>query len=81
VKRIDAGTTLFVRWRSAANDFEDQSSPLTADRTYENVFVEFHLEPVQGSTLEALRPGEYEVQLYVNDKAGPKAAFTLTAGD
>lgn len=77
VKRIDPGTQLYVRWRSEALQFEEQSTPLTADRAYENIYLEFHLEPVQGETLSALQAGAYEVQLFVNDQAGPKTDFQI----
>jgi hypothetical protein len=77
VKRLNPGTQLYVRWVSEALDFEEQSTPLTADRAYENIYLEFHLEPVQGDTLAALEAGEYEVQLFVNEKAGPKTTFRI----
>jgi hypothetical protein len=78
VKRIEPGTQLYVRWKSEPLEFEEQSSALTADRAYENIYLEFHLEPVQGNTLSALEAGEYEVQLFVNEKAGPKATFRVS---
>lgn len=78
VKRIEPGTQLYVRWKSDPLQFEEQSTPLTADRAYENIYLEFHLQPVQGNTLSALEAGEYEVQLFVNEKAGPKATFRVS---
>jgi hypothetical protein len=77
VKRLDPGTVLYARWSSEAVDFEEQSASLTADRFYENIYLEFHLEPVQGATLGVLQSGDYQVQLFVNEKAGPKAEFRL----
>lgn len=77
VKRLDPGTVLYARWTSESVDFEEQSASLTADRLYENIYLEFHLEPIQGATLAALEEGDYEVQLFVNEKAGPKAEFRL----
>lgn len=77
VKRLDPNTTLYVSWTSEPLEFEEQSAPLTADRLYKNIYVEFHLEPIQGENLSGLEAGEYEVQLFVNDKAGPKTKFTI----
>lgn len=77
VKRLNPSTTLYVRWTSEPLEFEEQSTPLTANQHYENIYVEFHLEPIQGETLSGLQAGEYEVQLFVNEKAGPKTTFRI----
>lgn len=76
VERVEAGTTVFARWFREGEPFED-SLTITADREYTDTYLEFHLEPEQGQTLEALEPGEYSVQIYVNGNPGPSADFTV----
>jgi hypothetical protein len=70
--RIDAGTTLFARWLRDGEPFED-SSAVTADRDYENTFVEFHLENLQNE----METGEYSVQLIVNGNPVETVDFTV----
>lgn len=77
VKRLEPGTNLYVRWTNQASKFEEHSASLTADRSYQDIYLEFHLEPVQGTTLTALETGQYDVQLFVNEQAGPKTSFQL----
>lgn len=73
VARVEQGTTIFARWFRNGEGYED-SPQLIADRTYTDTFVEFHLEPESGRTLE---PGDYTVQLYINGNPGPRADFTI----
>ena len=71
-ERIEEGTTMFARWFRDGQPFED-SSELTADRTYENTYVEFHLETLQ----DRMEEGEYSVQLFVNGNPAETAEFTV----
>lgn len=73
ITRIEAGTSVFARWSRDEEPFED-SPPITADRLYENTYLEFHIEPTGGTTLE---PGDYSVQLYINGNPGPSVDFTV----
>ncbi|MDQ4077095.1 MAG: hypothetical protein M3220_12705 [Chloroflexota bacterium] len=72
-ERVEAGTTLFARWFRDGEPFEDTPA-ITADRTYTDTFIEFHIEPTTGTQFE---PGEYSVQLYVNGNPGPSVDFTV----
>lgn len=76
VDRVEAGTTVFARWFRDNEAIED-SATITADRLYEDTYLEFHLEPEQGTSLEALETGDYSVQIYVNGNPGPTAEFTV----
>ena len=58
---IEAGTTMFARWYREGQPFED-SSQLTADRDYQDTYVEFHLENLGGRMQE----GSYSVEIFVN---------------
>lgn len=58
---IDQGTTLFARWSRNGEPFED-SSEITADRDYDNTYIEFHLENLENS----METGDYSVQLFAN---------------
>lgn len=77
ILHVDPGTSLYVRWTSEALEFTEQSTPVVATQSYDNVFLEFHLEPVQGSQLGALQAGTYQVQLFVNDQAGASTTFVV----
>lgn len=72
VQRVDAGTTLFSRWSRDGNVFED-SPTITADQEYTDTYLEFHIEPIEGSFEE----GDYTVQIYVNGNPGPSTEFTV----
>lgn len=71
--RVEAGTAVFARWMRDGEPVED-SNPITADKLYENIYIEFHLEPTGGT---ALVPGDYSVQFYVNGNPGPSTDFTV----
>jgi hypothetical protein len=71
-QKIDSGTTMFARWSRDGKPFED-STEITANQNYANTFVEFHLEPVQGT----FDPGQYTVQLFVNGNPDKQASFTV----
>lgn len=71
-ERIEAGTTIFARWSREGEPFED-SSELTADRDYENTYVEFHLENLENS----METGDYSVQLLVNGNPAATVEFTV----
>lgn len=58
---IEEGTTLFARWSRDGEPFED-SSEITADRDYDNTYIEFHLENLENN----METGDYSVQLFVN---------------
>jgi len=69
---IDAGTTMFARWSRDGQPFED-SSELTADRDYQDTYVEFHLQNLEGS----MEPGDYSVQILVNGNPATEAKFSV----
>ena len=71
-QRIDAGTTMFARWSREGQPFED-SSEITADKAYQNTYVEFHLEPNN----KAIDAGNYTVQVFVNGNPAKQANFTV----
>lgn len=58
---IDQGTTLFARWSRGGEPFED-SSEVTADRDYDNTYIEFHLQNLENS----MEKGDYSVELFAN---------------
>jgi hypothetical protein len=58
---IEEGTTLFARWSRDGEPFED-SSEITADRDYDNTYIEFHLQNLENN----METGDYSVQLFVN---------------
>jgi hypothetical protein len=72
-KRIDSGTSLYARWAFEGEPFEDTPT-ITADRTYTNTYVEFHIEPV---SLGVLKKGDYTVKIYVNGNPVKTVAFKL----
>lgn len=72
-QRVEQGTTLFARWFRDGQAFED-TPPITADRLYQDTFVEFHIEPDNSTTFKS---GNYSVTLYVNGNPGPSVEFTV----
>jgi hypothetical protein len=73
VRWVEEGVTFFARWTHEGEPLAD-SEPVTAEQRYENVYLEFHLRPVDGSRLE---PGEYAVQVHVNGVPGPETNFSI----
>jgi hypothetical protein len=71
-QQIESGTAMFARWSRDGKPFED-SQEITANQDYQNTYVEFHLEPVQGN----FDPGQYTVQLFVNGNPDKQANFTV----
>jgi hypothetical protein len=71
-ERLEAGTSMFARWSRDGQPFED-SSEVRADRTYENTYVEFHLENLQ----QSFEPGDYSVQIFINGNPAKEARFTV----
>ena len=71
-QRIDPGTTMFARWSRDGTPFED-SKEITADKQYQDTYVEFHLEPIN----KAIDPGNYTVQVFVNGNPAKQANFTV----
>ena len=71
-ERIEAGTTMFARWLYNGEPFED-STEITADRDYEDTYVEFHLENLEAE----MASGDYSVQLFVNGNPVEEVAFTV----
>lgn len=69
---IQKGTTLFARWSRANQPFED-SSAITADRDYQNTYIEFHLENLK----QQMQKGDYSVQLLVNGNPVKKVDFKV----
>lgn len=72
-ERVEPGTAVFARWTRNGEAFEDTPT-ITADRLYEDTYLEFHIEPTNGTALE---PGDYSVQFYVNGNPGPSTEFTV----
>ena len=71
-RRIAAGTSIFARWSRDGQPFED-SDPVRANQTYENRYVEFHLQ----STKQQIDPGNYTVQIFVDGNPAQQASFTI----
>lgn len=69
---LEAGTTMFARWSYEGKPFED-STAVTADRDYENTYVEFHLENLTAN----MEQGDYSVQLFVNGNPVETVNFTV----
>ena len=69
---LESGTTMFARWSYEGEPFED-STAVTADRDYQDTFVEFHLENLTSSMDE----GDYSVQLFVNGNPVETVNFTV----
>lgn len=69
---IESGTTMFARWYRDGEPLED-SSQITADRDYEDTYVEFHLENLQDDFEE----GDYSVELFVNGNPTEEIDFTI----
>jgi hypothetical protein len=69
---IEAGTTMFARWYYQGQPFED-SSQLTADRDYQNTYVEFHLENLGGG----MQRGTYSVAVFVNGNPVTEQEFEV----
>ena len=69
---LEAGTTMFARWYYEDEPFED-STAVTADRDYQDTYVEFHLENLTSSMDE----GDYSVQLFVNGNPVETVDFTV----
>lgn len=72
VSRIDQGTTMFARWSRDGQPFEDSDS-ISADRAYQDTYVEFHLENLQ----DKMETGNYSVQLFVNGNPAEKVDFQV----
>jgi hypothetical protein len=69
---LEAGTTMFARWSYEGEPFED-STAVTADRDYQDTYVEFHLENLTDNMDE----GDYTVQLFVNGNPVEAVDFTV----
>jgi hypothetical protein len=63
---------MFARWSYEGEPFED-STAVTADRDYENTYVEFHLE----NLTDTMEEGDYSVQLFVNGNPVETVDFTV----
>jgi len=72
VARLDAGTTMFARWSRDGQPLED-SQPVSADRDYQDTYVEFHLENLQ----DRMETGDYSVQLFVNGNPTESVDFRV----
>jgi hypothetical protein len=72
-KRIDSGTSLYARWSYEGEPFEDTPT-ITADRSYTDTYVEFHIEPTD---FGVLKKGDYTVKIYVNGNPVKTVAFKL----
>jgi len=69
---IEQGTSLFARWMRDGEPFED-SSEITADKDYEDTYVEFHLENLESE----MERGDYSVQIFVNGNPVEEVEFTV----
>jgi hypothetical protein len=70
---IDSGTSMYARWSYEGEPFED-TPVITADRDYDNTYVEFHIEP---KSIGVLKAGNYTVKIYVNGNPVSTTAFKL----
>jgi len=71
--RIDSGTSMYARWSYEGEPFED-TPVITADRTYTDTYVEFHIEP---KSIGVLKAGKYSVKIYVNGNPVKTVEFKL----
>jgi len=69
---LEAGTTMFARWSYEGEPFED-STAVTADRDYQDTYVEFHLE----NLTDNMEEGDYTVQLFVNGNPVETVDFSV----
>jgi predicted small secreted protein len=69
---IAEGTTFFARWFREGEPLED-STEITADRDYQDTYIEFHLENLQ----DRFEEGDYSVQLFVNGNPVETVEFTI----
>ncbi|MGH2541377.1 MAG: hypothetical protein ACRDIB_01185 [Ardenticatenaceae bacterium] len=70
---IAVGTSLSAVWSRNGKVFET-TSPVTAERPYEDAHIEFHIQ-TQGQT--QFEPGDYSVQILINGSPGPTTTFTV----
>jgi len=70
---IASGTSMYARWSYQGEPFED-TPVITADRDYDNTYVEFHIEP---DTIGVLKAGDYTVKIYVNGNPVKTVAFKM----
>jgi len=70
---IEEGTTLFARWYRDDEPFED-SSEITADRDYNDTFIEFHMENLENRFEEK---GDYKVEIFANGNPVGEADFRI----
>jgi hypothetical protein len=68
-----SGHSAFARWYRDGTAIED-TSELTADRDYSNVYLEFHLFSTTGTGLQV---GSYEVQFFIDGQPGPSTRFEV----
>lgn len=72
VNYIAEGTTLFARWYRDNDPIED-SSEITADRDYEDTYLEFHLQNLESR----FEKGDYKVELLANGNVVGEADFQI----
>ena len=70
---IASGTSMYARWSYAGEPFED-TPVITADRDYDDTYVEFHIEP---TSIGVLKTGDYTVKIYVNGNPVKTVAFKV----
>ncbi|HUS16374.1 MAG TPA: hypothetical protein VM536_15360 [Chloroflexia bacterium] len=70
---IPAGSTYFARWVRDGQPFED-TTQITADKRYQDTYIEFHIQPNQG---QALPTGNYEVQIFANGNPALTSRFVV----
>ena len=71
--RIDSGTSFYARWSFEGEPFED-TPVITADRTYTDTYIEFHIEP---QDFGVLKTGNYTCKIYVNGNPVQTVAFKI----
>ncbi len=72
-KHIESGTALYARWSYEGEPFED-TAVITADRDYDDTYVEFHIEP---TSIGVLKAGDYTVKIYVNGNPVKTVSFKV----
>lgn len=72
-KHIESGTALYARWSYEGEPFED-TAVITADRDYDDTYVEFHIEP---TSIGVLKAGNYTVKIYVNGNPVKTVSFKV----
>ena len=71
-QQVAPGTRLAASWTRDGTPVQ-VSDPVVAAQGYHNTNIEFHLN----AGADGFIPGNYKMQLIINDQPGPTASFTI----